>query len=101
VKGLARPPVAVIVLARLAVDLRQQGKGLGKLLLSDALRRCLSASDSIEACAVLVHALDDEAAAFYQEFGFQESPIDPRRLFLLMKDLRSSWKASGEARAWD
>jgi GNAT superfamily N-acetyltransferase len=92
-KGLARHPIGVILLARLAINLQEQGTGLGKLLLSDALGRCLAASDSIGARAVLVHAIDDAAAAFYKKFDFAESPIDPHHLMLLMKDLRASWNA--------
>lgn len=92
-KGLARHPVGVILLARLAVDLREQGTGLGKILLYDALGRSLAASDSIGARAVLVHARHDGAAAFYRKFDFTESPTDPRQLMLLMKDLRATWKA--------
>lgn len=93
-KGLARHPIGVILLARLAIDLREQGAGLGKALLLDALGRCLVASDSIGARAVLVHALDDAASAFYRKFGFTESPTDPRQLMLLMKDLRASRNAA-------
>ncbi|HEY6467482.1 MAG TPA: GNAT family N-acetyltransferase [Candidatus Acidoferrales bacterium] len=93
-KGLARYPIGVILLARLAVDLREQGTGLGKVLLYDALGRCLAASDSIGARAVLVHAIDDAAAAFYRKFDFVESPIDSHQLMLLMKDLRASWNAA-------
>lgn len=92
-KGLARHPIGVILLARLAVDMHEHATGLGKALLYDALGRCLAASDSIGARAVLVHAIDDAAAAFYQKFDFTESPIDPRQLMLLMKDLRASWNA--------
>jgi GNAT superfamily N-acetyltransferase len=94
-KGLARHPIGVILLARLAVDRSEQGKGLGKALLIDALTRCLEAADTIGARAILVHAIDDEAAAFYRRFGFEPSRLRPNQLMLLMKDLRASLKSLG------
>lgn len=87
-KGLARTPIPVILLARLAVDVTEQGSGLGAALLKEALLRALQASDTVGARAVLVHAIDDEARRFYERFGFENSPTDPRHLFILMKDLR-------------
>lgn len=87
-KGLARHPVPVILLARLAVDQQEQGQGLGSGLLEDALTRASQASDEIGARAVLVHAKDEEARAFYERFDFEASPTDPSHLFLLMKDLK-------------
>jgi GNAT superfamily N-acetyltransferase len=89
-KGLARHPIGVILLARLAVDLKERGSGLGKALLIDALSRSLVAAESIGARAILVHAIDDEAAAFYKKYGFEPSPLDSRQLLLLMKDLRAT-----------
>ena len=88
-KGLARHPIGVILLARLAVDKRDQGQGLGKALLKDALHRAASAADTIGARAVLVHAIDDEARRFYERFEFERSPIDEFDLMLHMKDLRA------------
>jgi GNAT superfamily N-acetyltransferase len=94
-KGLASHPIGVILLARLAVDRSEQGQGLGKALLFDALTRCLEAAEAIGARAVLVHALDEEAAAFYRRFGFEPSPVDPNQLMLLLKDLRATLKSRG------
>jgi GNAT superfamily N-acetyltransferase len=94
-KGLASHPIGVILLARLAVHRTEQGKGLGKALLIDALTRCLEAADTIGARAILVHAIDDEAAAFYRRFGFEPSPLEPNQLMLLMKDLRASLRSLG------
>lgn len=90
VKGQARRPIGVILLARLAVDQRARGKGLGKALLRDALLRINGAADIVGARAVLVHAIDAEAAQFYKHFHFEPSPVDPLTLMLLMKDLRAS-----------
>ncbi len=87
VKGLARQPVPVMLLARLAVDRSAQGGGLGKALLKDALRRTAQAADIAGIRALLVHAKDEEAEAWYEKFDFEPSPTDPLHLFLLMKDL--------------
>jgi len=88
-KGLSRRPIPVILLARLAVDEREQGGGLGAAMLRDALRRSLSAAGEIGARAVLVHAKNDRAKSFYEHFGFVASPTDDLHLFVLMKDLRA------------
>jgi GNAT superfamily N-acetyltransferase len=87
-KGLARHPVPVVLLARLAVDASMQGKKIGPALLKDALRRAVHAADTIGARAVLVHAKDDSAKGFYEHFSFEPSPSDPYHLMLIMKDLR-------------
>lgn len=87
-KGLSRHPVPVAVIARLAVDQSEHGKGAGAALLKDALVRIVSAADIIGVRAVLVHAKDDKARAFYERFDFVSSPVDPLQLFLPMKDLR-------------
>jgi GNAT superfamily N-acetyltransferase len=92
-KGLAKHPIGVILLARLAVDRNEGGKGLGKAMLVDALSRAMTAADAIGARAILVHAIDEEAATFYKQFGFEPSPIDPKQLMLLMKDLRATLKS--------
>jgi len=87
-KGQARHPVPVMLLARLAVDRGEQGRGLGRALLKDALSRTLQAADIAGIRALIVHAKDDEARAWYESFDFEPSPTDPYHLFLLMKDLR-------------
>lgn len=86
-KGLARHPVPVILLARLAVDVTMHGRGIGSALLKDALVRTAQAADTIGARALLVHAKDDNAKAFYQHFDFEPSPSDPYHLLLILKDL--------------
>lgn len=88
-KGLARHPVPVILLARLAVAQVEQGQRLGQGLLKDALTRVAQAADIIGCRALLVHAKDEAARAFYQKFDFTPSPTDDLHLFLLMKDLRA------------
>ena len=89
-KGLANHTIGVVLLARLAVDKSQQGKGLGKALLFDALSRIEEAADIVGVRAVLVHAIDDAARRFYLHFEFEESPVDPYQLLLLLKDLRKA-----------
>lgn len=86
-KGQARYAVPVILLARLAVDRTMQGKALGAALLKDALVRSAGAADTIGARALLVHAKDDQAKAFYEHFNFEPSPSDPLHLMLLMKEV--------------
>lgn len=73
-------PAALI--GRLARDERVRGKGVGELLLADAIQRILSAGRSIAVFAIVVDAKDDRAAAFYRAFGFREFPLRPHRLFL-------------------
>lgn len=88
-RGMARHPIPIMLLARLAVDRREQGQGLGKALLKDALLRTSQAADIAGIRALLVHAKDDEARLWYHEkYNFEPSPTDPFHLFLLMKDLR-------------
>jgi GNAT superfamily N-acetyltransferase len=86
-KGLANHPVPVILLARPAVDHTEQGRGLGKGLLKNALLRVAQAADLIGCRALLVHAKDATAKAFYEKFEFVPSPTHELHLFLLVKDI--------------
>ncbi|HEU4655739.1 MAG TPA: GNAT family N-acetyltransferase [Steroidobacteraceae bacterium] len=86
-KGLARHPIPVILLARLALDTSMRGRGFGAALLKDALVRTAAAAETIGARALLVHAKDEEAQAFYRHFDFEPSPTDPLHLYLIIKDL--------------
>ena len=87
-KGLARHPVPIMLLARLAVDRRWHGQGVGKALLKDAWQRTLQAADIAGIRALAVHAKDEEARRFYVRFDFVPSPTDPLHLFILLKDVR-------------
>jgi GNAT superfamily N-acetyltransferase len=90
-KGIPNHPVPVLVLARLAVDESYQGRGLGFGLLRDALIRVAAAAEEIGVRALLVHAKDEDARAFYMATAeFEPSPLDPLQLFLLLKDLRKA-----------
>jgi len=74
-------PAALI--GRLARDLRVRGRGIGEIMLADAVRRILGAGRSLAVFATVVDAKDDEAVKFYRGFGFTPFPARPRRLFLL------------------
>jgi GNAT superfamily N-acetyltransferase len=78
----------VMILARLAVDRSEQGAGIGKALLKDALMRTAQAADIAGIRALVVHAKDEHARRSYDQFDFEPSPSDPLHLFLLMKDLK-------------
>jgi len=75
-------PVPVARLARLGVDQRQQGKGLGKLLLMDALYRCHRLSAEIGSVGVVVDARHARAQSFYRQFNFEVFPETPLTLWL-------------------
>jgi len=86
----APEPIPIVLLARLAVDQREQGLGLGSALLKDALQRAYAGAEIIGGRAILVHAIDAAAAAFYRKFGFESCPGLETHLMLLMKDLRAT-----------
>lgn len=88
--GLAKYPIPVILLARLAVDITERRQGLGAGLLKDALLRTVQAAEIAGLRAMLVHAKDDAAKTFYQKFGFESSPIDAYHLFLKVSDIIAS-----------
>ena len=94
IKGQGRYPVPVIFMTRFAVDISEQGKGLGRALFRDALRRALAGADSIGGRAFLVHAKDQEAHDIYIRFGMEESPTNPFHLTLLFKDIRKTLEAA-------
>lgn len=81
-------PVPVMVLARLAVDTRAQGKKLGAALLRDAVTRAVAVSQNAGVRALLVHALNDRARQFYEHYGFQASPAHPTTLMLRLTGTR-------------
>ena len=89
-KGLAKHPIPVMILARLAVDLKFQGLSIGSGLLKDAMIRTLQASDIAGIRAMFVNAKDEKACKFYEHFDFEPSPIDPLKLMLLIKDIKKA-----------
>jgi epoxyqueuosine reductase len=88
--GTAPLDVPAILLRRLAVDTPEQGHGLGEAVLVEALSRCLQAADTMFARAVLAYAPTARARAFYERYGFETSPTDPKHLVVRMKDIRKS-----------
>lgn len=91
-----RFPIPVCLIARLAVDRSEQGIGLGRSLLLDALQRTDHASRSVAMRAVLVHALDAEAAAFYARYGFKPAGAEPLTLMVPLEAVRHTldkWEA--------
>lgn len=89
-QGVGRHPIPVMLLARLAVDRRHAGRGIGKALLRDAILRAVQAAGFAGIRAILVHAKDDAARSFYEKSGFEPSPLDPLQLLLPMKDARKT-----------
>lgn len=87
-KKLPRHPVPVIHLGRLAVDQNVRGQGLGRHLLTDALRICTELAAKVAVHAVEVRAIDDEARSFYQKYGFRPLADDPLHLYLSMNVVR-------------
>jgi GNAT superfamily N-acetyltransferase len=89
-RGLARHAIPLTLLARLAVDRSEQRAGLGEALLKDAIKRHLQAQTIIGSRALVAHAKNERAAAFYARYGFQSSPTDPLHLYLLTKDMKKT-----------
>lgn len=87
-RRLPRYPVPSALLARLAVDTRFQGRGLGRLLLVDAMKRVRDVAEQIGIFALTVHALNDRARSFYQAFGFLPLLDDPDHLYLQLATIR-------------
>ncbi len=81
-------PIPVMVLARLAVDQGWQGRGIGRALLADALRRTLMVSQQVGVRALLVHALSERAHDFYLGCGFRPFPGNDRVLMLGLEEAR-------------
>ncbi len=83
-------PIPVMIIGRLAVDVRYQGQGLGYGLLRDALLRTLQVAAQTGIRAVLLHAMTSDAKTFYQRAGFHESPVDPLLMMITMDDVEKA-----------
>jgi GNAT superfamily N-acetyltransferase len=86
-RRLPRYQVPVVLLGRLAIDKSHQGQGLGAILLVDALQRIAQATQVLAVYAIVVDALNNRAAEFYQQFGFISLPSQPLKLFLPMNSI--------------
>lgn len=82
--------VPATLLARLAVDRSEAGRGLGKALLKDAFVRFLRAQEIVASRVLLVHAIDEDARQFYARFGFEVSSMHKYHLYLLAKDIKKT-----------
>ena len=81
-RKLPRHPVPCALIGRLAVDQSVRGHGLGRMLLVDAIKRTIAASDIMAIHAVIVDAKNNAAKQFYEGFGFAPMQDNPMRLFL-------------------
>jgi predicted N-acetyltransferase YhbS len=88
-KGMGQYPVPVVILARLAVSLQDQGRGIGIGMLMDAIRRTLLIAEQAGIRAMLTHPIDAHAAEFYSRFSFIHSPLSDQQMLLLLKDARA------------
>lgn len=83
-------PIPVAILARLAVDRTCQGRGLGRALFRDGARRVVRAAEAIGIRGMVVHAISEEARAFYLALGFDPAPDDSMTLLVTLPDLRAA-----------
>lgn len=81
-------PIPVVVLGRLAIDRSRQGEGLGRALFRDCALRVSQAADTIGIRGIVVHAISEQARAFYLALGFDPSPIEPMTLMVTLADVR-------------
>jgi GNAT superfamily N-acetyltransferase len=81
-RHLPHYPVPAAILGRLAIDQRYQGRGLGELMLADAIKRVLHASEAVAVHAIVVDAMSDRAKTFYERYGFIPFVDTPHRLYL-------------------
>ncbi|MCC7294068.1 MAG: GNAT family N-acetyltransferase, partial [Phycisphaerales bacterium] len=87
-------PIPVAVLARLAVDGRYQGEGIGRALFRDAALRVVNAADAIGIRGIVVHAISEDAKRFYQALGFDPSPRERMMLLVTLADVRAAQKGA-------
>jgi len=80
-------PVPAVLIGRLALDKAWQGRGHGVSLLQDAVLRVVGAAETIGVRAILVHAISEEAKAFYERFGFRASPVEPMTLMMTIDEV--------------
>lgn len=78
-------PIPMAILGRLAIDRNWQGKGIGVALLQDAVMRTGQAAAIMGIRGILVHAISEEAKAFYERYGFTASPKHPMTLVMSLK----------------
>lgn len=79
----------VLVLGRLAIDIKYHNKGLGSSLLRDAMIRSVNIAEDVGVFAILVHAISEQAKRFYLSRGLIESPLQPMTLFMTIATIRT------------
>jgi GNAT superfamily N-acetyltransferase len=92
--GQPPDPVPCLLLGQLATDQNWAGKGIGTGLLKHALQRCVTAAGLIDGRALIVNAVDAEAAAFWKRRGSVASKDDPLMLFRSIADIAASLKSN-------
>lgn len=88
--GQPPDPVPALLLGRFAVDVNHQGKGIGQTLFADAMRRSVAVADLVGARAVVIHAVDAKACAFYQRHGFLSTASEPLTLYQSIGRIRAA-----------
>ena len=83
-------PLPVVVLGRLAVDIRFQHRGLSRAMVRDALLRTIAAAEQLGIRGVIVHALRNELIDYYRKLGFTSSPTTPDLLMITLKDAQAA-----------
>jgi GNAT superfamily N-acetyltransferase len=83
-------PIPMAILGRLAIDQNFQQQGLGRALFRDAAVRIMRAADEVGIRGLMVHAISDEAAAFYQALGLQAAPDEPRLFMITLQELHAA-----------
>jgi uncharacterized protein (DUF1778 family)/ribosomal protein S18 acetylase RimI-like enzyme len=88
--------VPATLIGRLARSINLKGKGIGEILLTDALKKALHNAATVASWAVVVDAKDNKAIAFYKRYGFLEFPNTPNRLFLPINTIRELFSQNEE-----
>ncbi len=96
-RGMPRHPIPALLITRLATCRSEQGHGLGRALVRDAMIRAVRVAEQVGVRALHAQAKSDVARAFYVGLGFEPSPADPLHLQVTMKTIRASLAAAGEA----
>lgn len=86
--GSGRAPIPAVILARLAVDKKWQGQGIGASLVFDAVKRVIRLQEELGIRAFIVQAIDEEAKSFYERLGFKSAKFNPRLMMALLKDIK-------------
>jgi predicted N-acetyltransferase YhbS len=94
-RGLPGYQIGMVLLARLAVDARRQGEGLGRDLMIDAIAHAAAAGQHAAARLIAVDPIDESARRFYRRFGFRDIEGDEHdRMFIRLDDAIASFEAA-------